>query len=67
MTLSEIEKDIKSFLHGACWIQRKEVAAYLGYELHSRRVTDAIRGCPKFGCKYHVHDIASNIYGKMHS
>lgn len=65
MTISELEKEMKAFVKGASWIKRNQVAEYLGYERHSAHVSQAVKGCVKFGSKYHIHDVATNIYEQI--
>lgn len=67
MTRSELIKDIKQFVGGASWINRKQIAEYLGCDRTGNPVTDAIRGLPKYGSKYCVLDVADNIFSGYRS
>lgn len=67
MTRSELIKDIKQFAGGASWVNRKQIAEYLGCDRHSDPVVSAVKGCPKYGTKYCVLDVAENIFSGYRS
>lgn len=60
MIKSEIVKDMKSFMKGASFITRLDLARYMGYG-SPKSVDRYIRGLEKVGGAYFIPEVAENI------
>lgn len=67
MTRSEIEKDMKKFAGGACWMNRSDLARYLGFDRKSSHVTDIIHGLVRIGGKYAIVDLSERVFAEARS
>lgn len=62
LTRVEIERDIKTSVGGSCWINRKDLAKYLGFDRSSVHVSNILKGLPKIGKKYAIKEVSERIF-----
>lgn len=60
MTYEELVKDMKNTM-GSSFLSRKQFADYMGYK-DPHGVDKVLATCQKFGSKYHVIDLANNLF-----
>ena len=62
MTRVQIEKSLTQFVNGAGWINKKELAGYLGCHFQSDLVRRTTKGLPKIGQKYSTYDVSERLF-----
>lgn len=62
MTRSEIEKSLIQSVKGANWLNKKEIAKYLGCHEQGNPVRLATKGLTRIGQKYSAYDLSERLF-----